>query len=108
MALIQAAKSEPVAFAPTMTLSRLDGWSRHLTMTANATLADPADFVAGQSGRIRVEMGGAGGYTLSFGPAWRLPPDLDDLSGPPGSIDAVPYFVHAPDDIEAVVMRGWV
>lgn len=98
--------STVLPWAATMAPSRHDGVSRHLTMTGHATLANPTDFVAGQSGRFRFTMGGAGGYTLSYGLAYRFPLGIKSISGGVGSIDTMSYYVHAANDLECYLGRG--
>ena len=106
--LLAAAASQALTYASTITLSRIDGWNRHLTLGGNATLANPSDFVAGQSGRIRVTQGGAGNRTLAKGSAWKIAGGFSSfpLSSTPGAVDDIVYYVHDASNIECTVLAG--
>lgn len=106
LGLFNAAASTPLNWAATITPSRLAGFNRHVTVAGHTVLANPADYVPGQSGRIRFTVGGAGGWVLSAGSAYRFPLGIEDISGTPGAVDTMTYFVHAPDDIECAMLRG--
>lgn len=107
LGLFNAAASTPLAWSATVTPSRLAGWNRHVTVTGHTVFANPTDYLPGQSGRLRITVGGAGGWTAGYGSAWRFPLGYRDISGGAGSVDILSYFVHAPDDIEAVLVRGF-
>ncbi|MCX7586534.1 hypothetical protein [Phenylobacterium sp. 58.2.17] len=107
LGLFSSAESRPLAWSPTLLLSRRDGLSRDVTLLGHTTLPSPTDFIKGQAGRIRLGIGGVGGWTLSTGLAWKFPLGQHELSGAPGQVDSLTYYVHAPNDIEAVLIRGF-
>lgn len=105
-----AAASVAASDAASITLDGNSGWNRHVTLGDNRTLANPTNFKAGQSGRIRIIQDGTGGRTLSYGTAWAFPGGAPALSTAAGAIDVITYFVHDPaaaDGIECRLSRGF-
>lgn len=107
-AMLAASKSQPLAFATPLVLDGLAGFNRHTTVLSHFTLANPVNLKPGTGGRIRFQMGGAGGYTMAVGSAWKLALGIDDLSTAVGAIDTLSYYVHDAAYIEATLSPGFV
>ena len=77
-----------------------------LTLDANALLANPTALVPGQSGVIVVTQDEIGGRTLVFGSKYVFPRGVAPmLSGRPGSVDYLIYYVETADRI-AILTKG--
>lgn len=74
-----------------------------LTLTGNATLANPSNLTAGQSGVIYVIQDGTGSRTLSYGSYWKFEggtaPTLTTNSN---AVDALVYHVRTASQITVV------
>lgn len=79
-----------------------------ITLTQNSTLPNPTNAVAGKTGRIRVVVGGSGGYTLGFGSAWDFEEtNLPTASTTVGYEDYIDYDVVSSTKIRARYSKRW-
>lgn len=108
LALLESNVSTPLAWAATLTPDQDAGWCRHTVLQANTVLKLPANRRAGMSGRYRFQQPAAGGATLSYEVGYRFPQGVKDIATAANAVSCVSYYVHAVDDIEAVVTRGYV
>ncbi len=74
-----------------------------LTCAESLTLSNPSNIVAGQSGSIRIEQDGTGGWTVSFASAWKFPEGTaPTLSTTASAIDRIDYVSLDGVTVEAV------
>ena len=105
--LIAAALSRPLTYASTITPDLGQSLNFHLTLAGNATLANPANLIPGQSGRIRLVQDGTGSRLLTFGGKWQFFPNVaPTLSTAAGMADLLQYYVHDTSTIECALVRG--
>ena len=91
-----------IPYAATMApdLSAANNFS--IAMTGNATLANPTNIVAGQSGAITITQDGTGSRTLAFGNAWKFTAGkAPSLTTAAGSVDVLVYYVESTTRITA-------
>ena len=73
-----------------------------LTLDTNATLANPTNIVAGQSGVIVITQDGTGGRTLAFGSYWDFSSGtVPTLTTAANAIDVLVYYVNSTTSITA-------
>lgn len=105
--LFAAAASVSVTDAATITLDGSTGINFHVTLGGNRTFANPTNFKAGQSGRIRITQDATGSRTASWGTRWDFPGGAQALSTTANAVDVVAYFVHDPTtSIEATLIKA--
>ncbi len=78
-----------------------------LTLAHNATLANPSNVKAGQSGVIEITQDGTGTRTLAYGSNWKFPGGAPVLSTPAGSIDLLAYFATTTGRILATLTKAY-
>jgi hypothetical protein len=84
----------PVAltYATTITPSFSSGNIFTVTLTGNATLANPTSLVAGQCGQVFITQDGTGSRTLSYGTQWKFPGGTaPTLTTTPGATDILSF-----------------
>ena len=75
-----------------------------VSLTGNATLANPSTEVAGQSGSIFVEQDGTGSRTLAYGNNFKwVGGTAPTLSTAANAVDRIDYIVRATDSIHCVI-----
>ena len=75
-----------------------------VSLTGNATLANPSTEVAGQSGSIFVEQDGTGSRTLAYGTQFKWAcGTAPTLSTAANAVDRIDYIVRATDIIHCVI-----
>ena len=75
-----------------------------VSLTGNATLANPSTEVAGQSGSIFVEQDGTGSRTLAYGTQFKWAGGTaPTLSTAANAVDRIDYIVRATDIIHCVI-----
>ena len=75
-----------------------------VSLTGNATLANPSTEVAGQSGSIFVEQDGTGSRTLAYGNNFKwVGGTAPTLSTAANAVDRIDYIVRATDVIHCVI-----
>lgn len=78
-----------------------------LTLGTNATLENPTNAAAGQSGSIRVQQDGTGSRTLAFGSNWVIAGGTaPDLSTDANAIDRIDYFAYSSTEIHYALAKG--
>ena len=108
LALLESNVSTPLAWAATLTPDQNDGWCRHTVLGGNTVLKLPANRKPGMAGRYRLQQPPGGGATVSYEVGYRFPQGVKDIATAANSVSCVNYYIHAADDIEAVVTRGYV
>lgn len=103
VAVADATAFVALSFGSTITPNLNSRTNFTLTMTGNATLANPSNQRSGQTGEIVVTQGSGGGHTLSFGNAWNFIGGTPDLSPGGGDVDVISYKVVAPGNIVAAL-----
>jgi hypothetical protein len=73
-----------------------------LTLGVNATLANPTNLTAGQSGVITITNGAS--YTLAYGSYWKFPGGTAPTLTVSGGTDALAYFVDSSTRITARIV----
>src|ERR1700730_9802791 len=63
----------PLTFGSTITPNFSSGNIFTVTLTGNATLANPSNLVAGQCGQIFITQDSTGSRTLAYGSEWKFP-----------------------------------
>lgn len=105
-AVFDAAAPVSFAYAATINLNLNDGFNRFGTLTGAATFASPTGVVPGMSGTIRIQQDATGNRTGAFGSAWKFPGGTaPTLSTAANAVDALHYYAHAEDYIEAVLAK---
>ena len=69
----QSSAPVALAFGSTITPNLSSGNIFTVTLTGNATLANPSNLVAGQCGQVFVTQDATGSRTLSYGTQWKFP-----------------------------------
>ena len=73
-----------------------------LTLGTNATLVNPSNQTAGQSGTIVVTQDGTGSRTLSYGSNWKWPGgSAPTLTTTANAVDVIAYYVESASRITA-------
>lgn len=99
----------PVAltYGSTVTPDFAAGRNFTLALTGNATLANPTNQAAGQSGLIRISQDATGGRTLSYGTHWKFNGGAPLLTGTANSVDAISYYIFSPNEIICTLLRDF-
>jgi hypothetical protein len=78
-----------------------------LTLDTNATLANPTNLVAGQSGVIVITQDGTGGRTLAFGSYWDFTGGTaPTLTTAASAVDVLVYYVNSATSITASLISN--
>lgn len=78
-----------------------------LTLATNATLANPTNQTAGQSGAIVITQDGTGSRTLAYGTNWKWAGgSAPVLSTAAGTVDVLTYYVESASRITATLLKG--
>lgn len=73
-----------------------------VTLTGNATLANPLNQTAGQSGQIVITQDGTGSRTLAYGGNWKFPGGTaPTLTTTANAVDILAYYVESSSRISA-------
>ena len=89
----------------TITLNMATANNVSMTLTGSATLANPTNLTAGQSGVIVVTQDGTGGKTLAFGNNWKFPGGTaPTLTTAANAVDVIAYYVESASRITARVV----
>ena len=87
----------------TITPDMADSNNFSVTLAHNATLADPTNLVAGQSGSIFITQDGTGGRTLAYGSKWDfVGGTAPTLTTTAAAIDRLDYVVRTTGSIHTV------
>lgn len=105
--VISAAVSQALTDGATITPDFNTGFSFHVTLGGNRTLANPTNIKAGQAGRIRVVQDGTGTRTLAYGSAWKFPGGAPTLSTAAGAVDVIAFYCHSTSVIEATLSKAF-
>lgn len=90
----QAATIQTLAYSSTITPDLTIGNDVSITLTGNATLANPSALVPGTSGHIFIFQDSVGSRTLAYGSYYKFVGGvIPGLSVPPNSLDIIPYTV---------------
>ena len=77
-----------------------------LTLTNNATIENPSNLVAGQSGVITITQDSVGARALAFGSAWKFQGGtIPSLSTGASSKDVLVYYVDSSSTIVAALFK---
>lgn len=89
-----------ITFATPLAWDVATGINFTATLTADTTLPNPTNAIAGKSGFIDVVQGGAGGFEItSFGTGYKWFGPLPSWSVEPGSISKLTYFCKSSSEI---------
>ena len=78
-----------------------------LTLATNATLANPTNLTAGQSGVITITQDGTGSRTLAYGSYWKfIGGTAPTLSTAASAVDELVYYVESSTRITAVLLNN--
>lgn len=78
-----------------------------VTLDTNATLANPTNLTAGQSGVITITQDSTGSRTLAYGSYWKFPNGTaPTLSTAASAVDELVYYVESSTRITAVLLNG--
>jgi hypothetical protein len=73
-----------------------------VTLTGNATLANPSNLLAGQSGVITITQDATGSRTLAYGSAWDFSNGtVPTLTTTANAVDVLAYYVISASQIAA-------
>lgn len=103
--LYDASASVNLAYGATITPNSALGINFDTLLTGNATLANLANAIPGESGRIRVTQDGTGSRTLAYGGNWKFAGGAPTLSTAANAVDIIAYFVHTASLIEATLVK---
>jgi hypothetical protein len=102
-----ALAEQPLTSAASITIDLSTGFNFGLTLTTNATLANPSNAKPGQSGAIYITQDATGSRTLAYGSAWKWAAGgLPTLSIAPGALDVLSYRVRSASVIVAAMVKG--
>lgn len=91
-----------LTYASTLNLDMSAGNNYAVTLTGNATLANPTNLVAGQSGVIKITQDGTGSRTLAYGNNWDFPAGAaPTLTTTANAVDILAYYVDGTSTITA-------
>lgn len=76
MAFEKAGKLQTLVSAATVDWNVGAGANASLVLTINGTMAAPVGMVPGTNYALKVEQGGAGGFTLGFNPSFKFTDDI--------------------------------
>lgn len=78
-----------------------------LTLATNATLANPTNLTAGQSGVITITQDSTGSRTLAYGSYWKFPnATAPTLTTTASAVDELVYYVESSTRITAVLLNN--
>jgi len=93
--------------AATITPDFADSNNFSVTLDTNATLANPSNIVAGQSGCIWITQDGTGSRTLAYGADWEFTGGTaPTLSTAAGAVDCLVYAVQSATKITATLITN--
>jgi hypothetical protein len=93
--------------AATITPDFADSNNFSVTLDTNATLANPSNIVAGQSGCIWITQDGTGSRTLAYGADWEFTGGTaPTLSTTAGAVDCLVYAVQSSTKITATLITN--
>lgn len=93
--------------ASTITPNLADSNNFSVTLDTNATLANPTNIVAGQSGAIAITQDGTGSRTLAYGSYWKFAgATAPTLSTTAGAVDVLVYYVESSTRITASLLNN--
>jgi hypothetical protein len=93
--------------AATITPDFADSNNFSVTLDTSATLANPSNIVAGQSGCIWITQDGAGSRTLAYGSDWDFTGGTaPTLSAAAGAVDCLVYAVQSSTKITATLITN--
>jgi len=93
--------------AATITPDFADSNNFSVTLDTNATLANPSNIVAGQSGCIWITQDGTGSRTLAYGADWEFTGGTaPTLSTAAGAVDCLVYAVQSSTKITATLITN--
>lgn len=78
-----------------------------LTLAHNATLANPSNAQAGDSGVIKITQDGTGSRTMAYGANWKFPGGAPVLSTAAGTIDVLAYWCTSSSEVLAVLTKAY-
>lgn len=106
---IAQAVASPVALTSgaTITPDFNAGANFTLTLAHNATLANPTNLQAGDSGAIEITQDGTGSRTLAYGSQWKFPGGAPVLSTAAGAVDLLTYWAPTTGRILATLTKAY-
>jgi hypothetical protein len=91
-----------LTYGATLTLDMSAGNNYAVTLTGNATLANPTNLVAGQSGVIKITQDATGSRTLAYGSYWDFAGGTaPTLTTTANAVDILVYYVDSTTNITA-------
>jgi hypothetical protein len=91
-----------LSYSSTLTIDLSTGNNYAVTLTGNATLANPSNPVAGQSGIITITQDGTGSRTLAYGTSWDFSNGtVPTLTTTANAVDVLAYYVISTTQIAA-------
>ncbi len=78
-----------------------------LTLAHNATLANPSNLQAGDSGAIEITQDGTGSRTLAYGSQWKFPSGAPVLSTAAGAVDLLTYWAPTTGRILTTLTKAY-
>lgn len=78
-----------------------------LTLAHNATLANPSNLQAGDSGAIEITQDGTGNRTLAYGSQWKFPGGAPVLSTSAAAVDLLTYWAPTTGRILATLTKAY-
>ncbi len=103
--IYDASASVNIPYSATITPNSALGINFDTVLAGNATLANLANPVPGESGRIRVTQDATGSRTLAYGGNWKFAGGAPTLSTTANAVDIIAYFVHTTSLIEATLVK---
>jgi len=89
-----------LTYGATITLDMSAGNNYAVTLTGNATLANPTNMVAGQSGVIKITQDATGSRTLAYGSYWDFAGGTaPTLTTTANAVDILVYYVDSTTNI---------
>ena len=93
--------------ASTITPNLADSNNFSLTLATNATLANPTNIVAGQSGAIVITQDATGSRTLAYGSYWKFAgATAPTLTTTASAVDVLVYYVESSTRITAALLNN--
>jgi len=93
--------------ASTITPNLADSNNFSVTLDTNATLANPTNIVAGQSGVIAITQDGTGSRTLAYGSYWKFAgATAPTLTTTASAVDVLVYYVESSTRITASLINN--
>lgn len=93
--------------ASTITPNLADSNNFSVTLDTNATLANPTNIVAGQSGAIVITQDATGSRTLAYGSYWKfVGATAPTLSTAASAVDVLVYYVESSTRITASLLNN--